>query len=175
MYFLPYRLLRSQEDTINEQLAAAKAAIAKERDEWALVKASKTEDLADSRQRRDAVVSEVEQAQREVRQHQRQEKEAQQEQRKAKAAVDAERDVTMSEAVVEETVGETAAPTAEATPVVVSIAGAAGLSASREPAAPVAGEAEAALAPPVADGAAPVAGEADEDAKMEGEEEAIEY
>ncbi|GAA5939761.1 hypothetical protein JCM1841_003799 [Sporobolomyces salmonicolor] len=79
IYYLPYRLLPSQEDRIEDQIAAVKKQVRRDRDEWEDVKEGKLDELEKARRKRDERMEEIERAEREERQRRRREQEEKEE------------------------------------------------------------------------------------------------
>ncbi|GAA5873075.1 hypothetical protein JCM3774_000330 [Rhodotorula dairenensis] len=75
IYYLPYRLLPSQEDRIDDQIDAVKVAIRRDRDEWHEVKDAKLAELDKVKRRRQERTEESERKEREERQRRRRERE----------------------------------------------------------------------------------------------------
>ncbi|KAI5480816.1 Pinin/SDK/MemA protein domain containing protein [Pseudohyphozyma bogoriensis] len=83
IYYLPYRLLPSQEDQIEDQIALVKKEIRKEREAWEDAKGEKVDELEQAKRRRDEQMEEVERAEREERQKRRREQEEREEKDRA--------------------------------------------------------------------------------------------
>ena len=75
IYYRPYKLLRSQEDQIENQIAAVKSAIRKEKEDWEDAKGEKIDGLEQAKRKRDAQLEERERDEREARQKKRREAE----------------------------------------------------------------------------------------------------
>ncbi|GAA5941243.1 hypothetical protein JCM10213_007462 [Rhodosporidiobolus nylandii] len=75
IYYLPRRLLPSQEDRIEDQIDAVKKEMRKERDEWEERKKGKLDKLEQARRKRDERFEDIERAEREERQRRRREEE----------------------------------------------------------------------------------------------------
>ncbi|KAM0750393.1 hypothetical protein T439DRAFT_381087 [Meredithblackwellia eburnea MCA 4105] len=75
LYYLPYRLLPFQRDQIEDQIAAVKKAVKRERDDWEDLKDEKEGDLASAKRKRDDGMEEIVRAEREERQKRRREAE----------------------------------------------------------------------------------------------------
>ncbi|GAA5878896.1 hypothetical protein JCM1840_000833 [Sporobolomyces johnsonii] len=86
IYYLPYRLLPSQEDRIEDQIAAVKKHVRRDRDEWDDARAAKVDELEQARRRRDARMDEIERAEREERQRRRRELEERDERERGERA-----------------------------------------------------------------------------------------
>lgn len=102
IYYKPYRLLASQEDQIEDQVAAVKKAIRKEKEEWDDAKGEKIDGLEQAKRKRDEQLEEVERGEREVRQKRRREAEEKEEREKAQKGGD----VQMVERSVDDVVRE---------------------------------------------------------------------
>ena len=79
IYWLPYRLLPSQEDQIDDQIDAVKKAIRKEKDDWLDVKEEKQDALAAAKRKRDEQLDELDRKDREERQKRRRQDEEREE------------------------------------------------------------------------------------------------
>lgn len=95
LYYLPYKLLPFQEDQIENQIAAVKSAIRKEKDAWEDAKGEKVDELGKAKRRRDEQLEERERGEREQRQKRRREQEDKEE--KAREAKRNAGDVEMVE------------------------------------------------------------------------------
>lgn len=84
IYYRPYRLLASQADQIEDQIAAVKKAIRKEEEAWKDAKGEKVDELESAKRKRDEQLDEVERAEREERQKRRREAEEKEEKEQEK-------------------------------------------------------------------------------------------
>lgn len=75
IYYLPFRLLPSQEDRIDDQIDAVKKAVRRDRDEWEKIKEDKLAEVDKLKRKKQDLVEEMERKEREERQRRRRERE----------------------------------------------------------------------------------------------------
>ena len=75
IYYLPFRLLPSQEDRIDDQIDAVKKAVRRDRDEWEKIKDDKLAEVDKLKRKKQDLVEEIERKEREERQRRRRERE----------------------------------------------------------------------------------------------------
>lgn len=93
IYYRPYKLLRSQEDQIENQIAGVKSAIRKEKESWEDAKGEKIDELEQAKRKRDAQREEAERDEREARQKKRREAEEKEDQERRNSTSGAGADV----------------------------------------------------------------------------------